>query len=48
MKDVITMNRTFYVNSYKKEAGFQLVKKQLPRDRRVHYLYSITMAESKF
>ncbi|CAD8196110.1 unnamed protein product [Paramecium pentaurelia] len=44
----IQVDRTIYTNQLTKEPEEQTIKKSLPRDKKVHYLYQLTMDESAF
>ncbi|CAD8196556.1 unnamed protein product [Paramecium octaurelia] len=44
----IQVDRTIYTNQLTKEPELSTIKKTLPRDKKVHYLYSLTMDESEF
>ncbi|CAD8121665.1 unnamed protein product [Paramecium sonneborni] len=44
----IQVDRIIYTNQYTKEPDKQTVKKTLPRDKKVHFLYQIDLNESEF
>lgn len=44
----ITVSRTLYVHSFVKEPKRTPLKRILPREKQLHYLYEIMMEEKRF